>query len=348
MLTENILENSRSSLREDVGGFLEFFETYLEDLLQNLDDSVIDFAKHVVLAGGKRIRPQLCFYCGSSKTDNTRDLLKVSAIIELVHVSTLVHDDLIDKAPIRRDSTTLHNILGDHSAVLLGDALFSFALELATEFPSNNICRIVSRATRLTCTGEIRQTNARGDTNLTLDNYYQFLQDKTGELFKAACQMGALLAIHSEEDINLVGEFGLQLGICYQIYDDLLDCFGLVKKSDKSLGSDFHTGKFTLPMILLFEHMDHMQKDNIRKMLSKVESDKTNVLSYVSNMYFEHDIISKCMNEFYRNFDSINSLLNSISDPSLRDNLNGFLSYFKKKLSNLSNLSTSNFLAVHK
>ena len=249
MLKENILANSYKAQRDDVDGFLEFFESYLDDLLHNLDEPLISSAKHVVLAGGKRIRPQLCFYCGSRKTANTKDLLKVSAIIELVHVATLVHDDLLDNAPIRRDSTTLHNVLGDHSAVLLGDALFSFALELATDFPTNRICRIVSKATRLTCSGEIRQTNAQRDFNLSLDKYYHFLQDKTGELFRASCQVGALLAGHSDEDINLVGEFGLQLGICYQIYDDLLDCFGEGQKSDKSLGSDFDSGKFTLPFL---------------------------------------------------------------------------------------------------
>ena len=102
MLKENILANSYKAQRDDVDGFLEFFESYLDDLLHNLDEPLISSAKHVVLAGGKRIRPQLCFYCGSRKTANTKDLLKVSAIIELVHVATLVHDDLLDNAPIRR------------------------------------------------------------------------------------------------------------------------------------------------------------------------------------------------------------------------------------------------------
>ena len=295
MLKENILANSSKAHRDDVDGFLEFFESYLDDLLHNLDEPLIDFAKHVVLAGGKRIRPQLCFYCGSRKTSKTKDLLKASAIIELVHVATLVHDDLLDKAPIRRDSTTLHKILGDHSAVLLGDALFSFALELATEFPTNRICRIVSKATRLTCSGEIRQTNAQGDYNLSLDKYYHFLQDKTGELFRASCQVGALLAGHSEEDIHLVGEFGLQLGICYQIYDDLIDCFGEAQKSDKSLGSDFDSGKFTLPFILLLEELDAEQKDSLSQMIPAVEIEKAEVLSQISDLYLEHDIISKCM-----------------------------------------------------
>ncbi len=347
MLKENILANSYKAQRDDVDGFLEFFESYLDDLLHNLDEPLISSAKHVVLAGGKRIRPQLCFYCGSRKTANTKDLLKVSAIIELVHVATLVHDDLLDNAPIRRDSTTLHNVLGDHSAVLLGDALFSFALELATDFPTNRICKIVSKATRLTCSGEIRQTNAQRDFNLSLDKYYHFLQDKTGELFKASCQVGALLAGHSDEDINLVGEFGLQLGICYQIYDDLLDCFGEGQKSDKSLGSDFDSGKFTLPFILLLEELDAEQKSSISQMISAAGTERAEVLSQISNLYLEHGIISKCMNEFSRNFDSINLLINSLSDPFLRENLQGFLSYFKNKLSNLSNLSISNFLAVH-
>ena len=126
MLIENILANSYKAQRDDVDGFLEFFESYLDDLLHNLDEPLISSAKHVVLAGGKRIRPQLCFYCGSGKTANTKDLLKVSAIIELVHVATLVHDDLLTMHQ-SEGLTTLHNLLGDQCC-FVGRCFIQFRL----------------------------------------------------------------------------------------------------------------------------------------------------------------------------------------------------------------------------
>ena len=130
----------------------------MADTLSSLDQPVRDLAHKVVLGGGKRIRPLLVFRCGSGAKDVTDDLLKVSAILELVHVATLVHDDVLDNANFRRSKSTIHTQIGEHNAILLGDALFSFALELATEFPTTTICKLVAKATRLTCSGEIMQT----------------------------------------------------------------------------------------------------------------------------------------------------------------------------------------------
>ena len=109
--------------------FLLRFEDHLADLLLELDVSILELARHVVLSRGKRIRPLLCFFCGSDKADITPDLLNASAILELVHVATLVHDDIIDQSDVRRGVTTLHSFAGEHTSILLGDALFSFALD---------------------------------------------------------------------------------------------------------------------------------------------------------------------------------------------------------------------------
>ena len=110
------------------------------------------------MSGGKRIRPMLVYICGSNNRFSTEHLLKASTVIELVHIATLVHDDILDSASFRRGKPTLHIPYGQHNSILLGDALFSFALELATDFPDSTVCKIVSTATRKTCSGEINQT----------------------------------------------------------------------------------------------------------------------------------------------------------------------------------------------
>ena len=274
----------------------------------------------------------------------TNDLLKASTILELVHVATLVHDDLIDGAPYRREKKSLHSFAGEHSAVLLGDALFSYALELASEFPSNRICQIVSRATRLTCSGEISQTNSRGNFDITVKQYYDFIQGKTGELFKASCQTGAFIAEHTENDIDLVGEFGMRLGICYQVYDDLHDAFGSPSESNKPVGLDFISGKLTLPILLLLANL----KDTERIEVVKLLNDRDHSLSkpIISKLLEEKSILSLCKNEFDKQFSKLNLILCGISDKTLADNLARFLSLFTAKLTKLDNLKVSNFLAL--
>jgi octaprenyl-diphosphate synthase len=187
--------------------YLQFFEGYLNDLLDELDINVRDLAKQVVLRGGKRIRPVLVFLCGSSNSDATENLLKASSVIELVHVATLVHDDILDNASIRRGNPTLHSLHSKHTSILLGDALFSFALEIATTFPDTTVCRIVSKATRDTCTGEIDQNLFVNDFEMSLDKYYSIIQNKTGALFSASCSIGAYLSGASSIVMDLVCDF---------------------------------------------------------------------------------------------------------------------------------------------
>ena len=140
--------------RVNVSGFLSYFESYLSELCSDFDPSIDKLVRHVLLSGGKRIRPSLCYACGIHKPHSSNDLLKASAILEMVHVATLVHDDILDDATFRRGIRTLHNLTGNHTSILLGDALFSFALELSTDFPTSKICKIISH-TKITCSGEI-------------------------------------------------------------------------------------------------------------------------------------------------------------------------------------------------
>ena len=343
MLHHNIDLDSAPVSSFETAEFLSHFERYLADLLAQLDNPTVGFARHVVLSNGKRIRPLLCFCCGSNKPGITPDLLKASAILELVHVATLVHDDIIDESDLRRGTSTLHSFAGDHTSILVGDALFSFALELATDFPTTKICKIVAKATRLTCSGEILQTSSRGDFTIPREDYFCFLQYKTGELFKASCQLGAELAGHSKQDIELVGEFGLELGICYQIFDDLVDAFGFSDIVDKPTGADTNTGKITLPLLLLLENVSHSEKLFLVNIL-KNGTVASNQDLFV-NLFEKYLILNKCKDEFHSNFSKIQNLVHSLSDKSLATNLLSFLSFFTSKISALESLNTRNFLA---
>ena len=174
--------------------FRQSLEKFLESQVERFEPEVREFVIVCFQAGGKRIRPTLlsrAAYQGESAI--SPKLVKAAAVVELVHLATLVHDDVLDEAILRRSSSTLFSEQGSSVAVLVGDALFAHALKLASEFPTNEVCSWVSEATRRTCAGEIRQTFHRGKLNLSLNDYYRVIELKTAEFFRLSCFLGAFL-----------------------------------------------------------------------------------------------------------------------------------------------------------
>jgi octaprenyl-diphosphate synthase len=330
---------------KSVKSFLEDFESALEDNLSCIDKPLLSLARDVVLCGGKRYRPTLCFLSGYPH-GNYNDLLSASIVIELVHVASLVHDDVLDNAQQRRGKLTIHKKIGINNAILLGDSLFSYALELSTEFQDNMVCKIVSRATRKTCSGEIAQNSCIGNFGLTIEEYEQIISDKTGYLFGASCKLGGTLSgVDSSDQANLES-IGISLGICYQIFDDIIDAFGNESSSGKSLGTDFLSFKPTLPILLLLECCDKNDHLKISKLLSA--NSKSNFrVQEVSSFFEQYDILNKCLAHFNNNFERTIFLINSLNSAVAKENLTQFISSFSKKVKFLNTLKQSNFLAVH-
>ncbi|GAB5562733.1 MAG: hypothetical protein SynsKO_43800 [Synoicihabitans sp.] len=210
-------------------------------------------ADYCIDTSGKRIRPALVFLSGWRDDSVNPDLVRVAAVIELVHLATLVHDDIMDGADIRRGRDSASRSYGPEAAVLLGDALFAHALHLASQFPTTLVCSAVAESTRRVCAGEIIQTLRRGTTNITREDYKRVIDLKTAELFRVSCHLGSHLAGYDREYVEAATVFGRQLGIAYQIYDDLADFFGEESKIGKTLGTDLGSGKLTLPLMELVE-----------------------------------------------------------------------------------------------
>jgi len=344
----NSLFNSQVVKSSDflTSDYLQFFEGYLNDLLDELDVNVRDLAKQVVLRGGKRIRPVLVFLCGSSNSDATENLLKASSVIELVHVATLVHDDILDNASIRRGNPTLHSLHSKHTSILLGDALFSFALEIATTFPDTTVCRIVSKATRDTCTGEIDQNLFVNDFEMSLDKYYSIIQNKTGALFSASCSIGAYLSGASSIVMDLVCDFGTSLGVNYQIYDDLVDTFGDKSSFDKTLGTDISSGKVTLPIIKLLESLSSNERNSVVSDLSQ-KTQNVDFLNYLGELFVKNSIHQVCFDELQKQLTNSRSIASNIPEAMLSKNLSNFISSFDGKIDSLSKNLFPNFLALN-
>ncbi|BDS05583.1 octaprenyl-diphosphate synthase [Oceaniferula spumae] len=244
---------------------LKEVEAQIRDQVRAFDPSVEPYIDYICNTSGKRIRPVLSILAGGATGGVNAGHIKIGVILELIHMSTLVHDDIIDGADTRRNVPTANAKWGNGMAVLLGDALFSHSLLLATEFDSIDICRKVGKASREVCQGEVMQTQRRFDLTLTKKDYFHIIEMKTGALFAAATGIAASLSGVSEEVEQRLYDYGLKLGTAYQIYDDCLDLVGSEDEVGKTLRTDLEKGKLTLPLLNLIEKADPAQREKLNK-----------------------------------------------------------------------------------
>lgn len=248
---------------------LERFEARFRQEMRSSDPAVSDLAQYSLLLGGKRLRPALVLLtakaCGRVAPEHT--LLAV--IVEMIHTATLVHDDIIDEAEIRRHVPTVNRRWDAPTAVLLGDFLFSHAFYLASTFETTFAAREIGKSTNLVCEGEIRQKLVRGNVFLSEADYLQIIAAKTGELCACACRLGAHFAGVGKEQVDALTEFGRLVGTAFQIADDILDVAGDEKIAGKTLGTDLAEQRLTLPIIRLLERSNSEGKRQIVQLLTE-------------------------------------------------------------------------------
>lgn len=278
---------------------MQALDTYLKEQIASFEPEIRDFVDYCIDTSGKRIRPSLIFFSGwNDEGSVTPELVQAATVVETVHLATLVHDDIMDEADVRRNRSTVAKKYGNHTAVLLGDALFSHAVYLATLFPTTDVCQRVAESTRKVCTGEILQTMQRGDPDLELETYHRVIDLKTAELFYVACYLGAKLAGNDAHYVEASGIFGRHLGIAYQIYDDLTDLFGSQEKIGKTLGTDIETGKATLPLILMRDRLPKTEANALRKALSgKSKTDVPLWIAKIEEMGIFEEVIKTVHDE---------------------------------------------------
>lgn len=248
---------------------LSQLDAFLHAQLTAFEPEIRSMADYCIDTSGKRIRPALVFLSGWRASGEIKpELVQVAAVVELVHLATLVHDDIMDEADLRRSRRTAAREFGPNAAVLLGDALFAHALHLSTQFPTTEICAAVSESTRRVCAGEIVQTLRRGSMNITRADYQRIVDLKTAELFRVSCFLGTRLAGYSDEYVAAASRFGRHLGIAYQIYDDLVDFFGDEARIGKTLGTDLASGKLTLPLLVLLDRLPADEAGDLRAEVS--------------------------------------------------------------------------------
>src|ERR1035441_4361619 len=252
---------------DPVEPFLEAVGQRLAKQVKAFDPDIVRYADYALNGQGKHLRAALVALTAKAlgKVNDTH--ITVAVIIEMVHLATLVHDDVIDEAEIRRGKPTLAANWNNEIAVLFGDCLFAHALTLASSFPTPDVCRAVAMATNTVCTGEILQIQHRRDFTFTREKYFKVLEMKTAELFALSCELSAGLSGMNVERRLALRKFGLAFGTAYQVYDDCVDLFGSEAAAGKSLGTDLAKGKLTLPMLLLWERANAKDRACLQEMV---------------------------------------------------------------------------------
>lgn len=249
-------ENDPAAVFARLAPQMAALDAFMQEQVAQFEPEIREMAAYCVETSGKRLRPTLVFISGW-QGDGVIDqsLVRAAGVVEMVHMATLVHDDIMDQAELRRSRPTASRKFGPDAAVLLGDALFAQALHVASQFPTTDVCLAVSESTRKVCSGEIMQTLHRRDMGVTMEAYYRVIDFKTAELFRVSCHLGAKLSGAPAAFVQAANDYGRHLGIAYQIYDDLVDFLGEEKRIGKTLGTDLASGKLTLPLMLLLEKL---------------------------------------------------------------------------------------------
>jgi octaprenyl-diphosphate synthase len=247
--------------------FLEAVEQRLGSQVEAFEGGLAEYADYALNGQGKHLRPALVALSAKALGQVTDAHVTVAVIIETVHLATLLHDDVIDEAEIRRGRPTLAANWGNEIAVLFGDCLFAHALKLAASFPTPEICRAVASATNTVCSGEILQTQHRRDFRFTRAEYFKVLEMKTAELFALSCELAACLNGTALDERFALRQFGLAFGTAYQLYDDCVDLFGSEAIAGKSLGTDLAKGKLTLPVLLVWEKANAEEQRRLKQMV---------------------------------------------------------------------------------
>ncbi len=252
---------------QPVEGLIAALDSFLSGDLESFEEETREMASYCLSHKGKRLRPMMVFYSGMrpAMTAVERDkLVRAAAVVELVHQATLVHDDILDDATVRHNIDAPWEKFGASAAVLLGDAMFAHALNLAASFDTVEVCRAVSRATQQVCSGEIAQTFRRGTNGQGFEHYFRVIDLKTAELFRVSAFLGAWIAGYPKAVVEAAEIFGRRLGIAYQIFDDLADFVGDEVRIGKTLGTDLAKGKFTLPLLYYLKTLPDAEADAMR------------------------------------------------------------------------------------
>lgn len=225
----------------------------IEEYLSSNVGLVGEIAKHIIFAGGKRLRPALLLLTSSALGCTSTERCRLAAVIEFIHTATLLHDDVVDESTLRRGKPTANECFGNPASVLVGDFLYSRAFQMMVQTNNMRVMDILSETTNVIAEGEVQQLMNMNNASLSTEQYLQVIQSKTAKLFEASARLGAVLSDASDRLETACANYGRALGTAFQIIDDVLDYDGDPTETGKNIGDDLREGKSTLPLIVAMQ-----------------------------------------------------------------------------------------------
>lgn len=298
-MTKDELAPILSAVQEDMTRVDEL----MQDKLQSSVPTINDLGSYIIESGGKRLRPVMVLLAARACGYTGSDHIKMAVIIEFVHTATLLHDDVVDESMMRRGRETANARWGNNLSVLVGDFLYSRAFEMMVEVGHMRVMQLLAQATNVISEGEVRQALNRGNADLTEADYLQVIASKTARLFAAAAELGAVAAQLDDQQRQQLSDYGNNIGIAYQLLDDVLDYQGEAKVIGKNIGDDLAEGQPTLPLIRAMQCGSEQKRELLRsaietpgsvpldKVVAVIES--SDAIAYTARRAKEHAELAK-------------------------------------------------------
>ena len=288
------INNSYFDLKNSVEEKLILVEEKIKAKLNSNVDLTQKMTNYHIKTGGKRLRALLTLgsakLCGYLK--GGRDI-NLAACVELIHSATLMHDDVIDFSNFRRGKKTINSIWGNQSSILVGDYLLSRCFEMMVEDKNLEVLKLLSSTSSEIAQGEILQLQHKNEIDMLEETYLKIISTKTAALFSASTKLGAILANKEKKEKDALEFYGKNLGLTFQIADDTLDYNSEIKLFGKKIGNDFYEGKITLPIILLFQQTNNVEKKSIKNIFKK-STRSENDLEFTFGLILKYNIIDQC------------------------------------------------------
>lgn len=294
---------------------MEAVERSLTDLFASSASTIPLIGSHIMKSGGKRIRPLFLLGTTDMLGYEGEDRIVMASIIEAIHTASLLHDDVVDGAKVRRGQPTAHSIWGNQIVVLVGDFLYSNALRNAVLQKNQKIMEHLSSATTRMTEGEIIQMGKTADPTITEKDYFAIISGKTGALISAACSIGAIISGREEDVIQTMAEYGLRIGEVFQMTDDILDYSSSQEVFGKKMGKDLEEGKITIPIIMLRDVVSMNEREELDGIILSEEENFAEELKRTMELFDKYNIMERSMDRAREKYKEAVALLEKL-EPS--------------------------------
>lgn len=296
------------------------------DNMQSEVPLIPHLASYLIAAGGKRVRPLLTLSCTTLFGGDMKRAHRLAAAVEFIHTATLLHDDVVDDSEERRGKKSANIVFGNEASVLVGDFLFSRAFQLMVADGSLEVLRILSNASAVIAEGEVLQLSAQNNIDTSMDEYIAVIEGKTASLFAAACEVGPVIADQNKATITAMRDYGMNLGMAFQVIDDVLDYNADREKLGKTVGDDFREGKMTAPVLFALESADEKEKQFWQRTLGDKDQ-KDGDLKTAQDLIAKHGALSKGMDMATHYGDKAIQCLSALPDNALRKTLEDLIPF---------------------